>query len=173
MDNEEIKHSKLLGSTKNKSCSACKVDPTLAFDHAVLIKRYECKASACYMNIFIKNAKTTDRLSKAQFYNSLAPYFKSDEQIPGLAEDSAFVCFLEQDDVGIGSATDPLCLMLTSKALLQNIAINSENGVFHLDATHSTSRVGYNLFVGGISDRRGHFYPAFVAISSHVLPYRY
>jgi hypothetical protein len=50
VDNEEIKHSKLLGSTKNKSCSACKVDPTLAFDHAVLIKRYECKASACYMN---------------------------------------------------------------------------------------------------------------------------
>jgi hypothetical protein len=119
------------------------------------------------ISIFIKNAKTTDRLSKAQFYNSLAPYFKSDEQIPGLAEESAFVCFLEQDDVGIGSATDPLCLMLTSKALLQNIAINSENGVIHLDATHSTSRVGYNLFVGGISDRRGHFYPAFVAISSH------
>jgi hypothetical protein len=50
VDNEEIKHSKLLGSTKNKSCSACKVDPTLAFDHAVLIKQYECKASACSMN---------------------------------------------------------------------------------------------------------------------------
>jgi hypothetical protein len=50
--------------------------------------------------------------------------------------------------------------MLTSKALLRNIAINSENGLFHLDATHSTSRVGYNLFVGGISYRRGHLYPA-------------
>jgi hypothetical protein len=45
-----MKHSKLLGSTKNKSCSACKVDPTLAFDHAVLIERYECKASACSVN---------------------------------------------------------------------------------------------------------------------------
>jgi hypothetical protein len=50
VDNEEIKHSKLLGSTKNKSCSVCKVDPTLAFDHTVLKKRYECKASACSTN---------------------------------------------------------------------------------------------------------------------------
>jgi hypothetical protein len=47
VDNE---HSKLLGSTKNKSCSACKVDPTLAFDHAVLIKRYE-------LAFIIKHAK--------------------------------------------------------------------------------------------------------------------
>jgi hypothetical protein len=116
---------------------------------------------------YTKNKMATDAVTVDDLRDKIAEKMKTEDDMSELLADDAFIKYL--DDIGDGSAENPLLLFLTNKTMLLHVFQQVSEGaiMFHLDATHKLNKVGYNVFVGGISDRGARFYPAFIAICSN------
>ena len=66
---------------------------------------------------------------------------------------------------------EPFCAFITSKMQLMHlatqVAATEDSIMLHLDATHKLNKAGYNVYVGGFSDRNSRVFPLFFAVCSH------
>jgi hypothetical protein len=100
--------------------------------------------------------KTSDKMTIRKIYQFILPNMFKVTELGILDDNTAFIPFVEEESLGIGSEDSPFLLMITSKRLIKNLNVNNPNGIMlHLDTTFKMMKIGLTTFYFRLSNMRG------------------